>query len=238
MPVSYRMRGLAPHLPWFLRRLEVQGLAAARCDDAASRLPAGWTGLELDGCWLDLAQDGDHPLAARAEYCRHAGIECIELAGNWPAPGAEHGFMLLVGQAPLPDSAAWQVLDALAPQPGCWLHCGPLHSARFCQRVFDALLHAGRSGLDLPETQPRALQWERLLSEQWQLADKLRQLAAAYLAERVGLAPPYPSPLPAAAQHYAAALARGIALTLPQQQDWEGLLKQLSELLRAERPQP
>ncbi|WP_440028024.1 hypothetical protein [Chromobacterium amazonense] len=232
MAVSYRMRGQAPHLSWFLRRLEAQGLAAAPEHDTPSRLPAEWIGIELDDCWLDLAVDSDHALEARHAYCRQAGMALLELAGDWLPPAAEHGFMLLVGNAPTPGSAAGQLLDALAPQPGCWLHSGPLHSARFCQRVFAALLHACHSSLLPPDAQPRNLQWEQMLGEQWLLADKLRRLAACYLTDRIGLTPPYPSPLPESARHYAANLARSIVLTLPQQQDWDKLLQELSALLQ------
>lgn len=230
MAVSYRMRGQAPHLSWFLRRLEAQGLAAGRDHGAPSVLPADWIGVELEGHWLDLAQDGDQALAERLDYCRQAGIELVELAGEWLPPAAEHGFMLLVGNAPQPDSAAWQVLDALAPQAGCWLRCGPAHSARFCQRAFSALLHACHAALPPPEPLARSMPWEALLQAQWQLADKLRQLSAAYLAERVGLQPPYPSPLPESARHYAANLARGIVLALPHEQDWDAWLQKLAAL--------
>ncbi|UTH72737.1 hypothetical protein [Chromobacterium sp. IIBBL 290-4] len=214
MSISFHIRGQAPHLPWFLRRLEAQGLAAAR-EPAATRLPAGWMGIELEDCWLDLGRDGDHALAERLARCAALSLPVVELRGDWSPFAAEHGFMLLIGNPPAPDSAACRMLDALAPAPGCWLPCGPAHSARFCERVFIALQHQGLGSLRQPDGAPHALQWEAMLESQWRIADKLAELAQGYLAERVGLLPPYPSPLPEAAQHFAAALARAILLTLP-----------------------
>ncbi|AUH50174.1 hypothetical protein CXB49_04740 [Chromobacterium sp. ATCC 53434] len=216
MVVSRRIGGQAPYLSCFLRRLETQGLAAPTDRDPPARLPPDWVGMELEDCWLDLGQDGDQALAERLALSRDAGLGFVELAGDWPAPAAEHGFMLLVGGAPAPGSAAWQLLDALAPQPGCWLNCGPPHSARFCQRVFAALRHQGLSALPTPDGSPHPLDWEKTLQTQWLIAEKLRQLAEDYLSSQIGRAPPYPSPLPDEVRHFAANLARGILLTLPE----------------------
>ena len=235
MAVSYRISGHAPHLPWFLRRLAARGLPPASASGPAS-WPADWIGIALENGWLDLGRDGDAALTRRQRQCEDAGIAFIELGGDWQAPAAEHGFMLLAGSRQPPAGEALTLLDALAPQAGCWLHCGPAHSARFCQRVFAALLHAGRAALPLPDAQPRALQWEEMLSSQWQLADKLRQLADAYLIEHLGQRPPYPSPLPDEARHFAANLARSIALALPDSQDWPALLEKLGAALAACRP--
>ncbi|OHX13251.1 hypothetical protein BI347_06835 [Chromobacterium sphagni] len=236
MAVSYRIRGHAPHLPWFLRRLEARGLTPASESDLPARLPSDWTGIALADCWLDLARDGDQPLAQRQARCQAEGLAFIELSGDWQTLAAEHGFMLLAGCAAPPAGDAQLLLDALAPQAGCWLHCGPAHSARFCQRVFAALLHAGHAALPLPDGQPRALQWEQMLASQWQLADRLRQLAQAYLLKHLGQTPPYPAPLPPAAQHFAANLARSIMLALPDQQNWPALLEQLGAILAAHPP--
>ncbi|AXE28747.1 hypothetical protein DK842_01730 [Chromobacterium phragmitis] len=230
MDVFYRIGGQAPHLPWFLRRLEAQGLAAAPSGAGAARLPASWIGLECADGWLDLGRDGDQALAERAGHCRAIGLPFSELAGEWALASGEHGFMLLAGNPPSPGSSARAVLDALAPQPGCWLNSGPIHSARFCQRALSALLHAGLSSLPEPDGQPRALEWERQVSRQWQLADKLRQLAEAYLAERMGLLPPYES-TPEAAAHYAANLARTLLLTLPDPSRWEQMRDALEACL-------
>ncbi|MGD1824338.1 DUF4123 domain-containing protein [Chromobacterium violaceum] len=228
MAVSYRIGGHAPHLPWFLRRLAAQGLAAAPADNRPPRLPADWIGLEFADGWLDLGRDGDPALAERAAHCRAIGLPFTELAGDWMPAGGEFGFMLLVGDAPLPGSQARAGLDALAPQPGCWLHSGPVHSARFCQRAFAGLLHAGLFSLPPPDGQPRALDWEGALRRQWALADKLRALAEAYLAERVGQLPPYPAHAPDAASHYAANLARTILLAMPDGQAWAALQNELA----------
>lgn len=233
MVVSYRIGGQAPHLPWFLRRLAAQGLAAAPEGDQPGRLPADWAGLEFADCWLDLGRDGDQALAERADRCRDAGLSFVELAGGWAPPGAEFGFILLVGDPPPPGAPARLALDALAPQPGCWLHSGPTHSARFCQRAFDALMHAGRAAMPEPDSQPRALEWEAILQKQWMLAGKLRQLAEAYLTERVGLLPPYSAPLPETAVHYAANLARTIMLALPDSRDWAALQNELAAHLQS-----
>ncbi|SUX55625.1 hypothetical protein [Chromobacterium vaccinii] len=179
-----------------MRRLAAQGLAAAPEGDQPGRLPADWAGLEFADCWLDLGRDGDQALAERAARCRDAGLSFVELAGGWAPPGAEFGFILLVGDPPPPGAPGRLALDALAPQPGCWLHSGPIHSARFCQRAFDALMHAGRAAMPEPDSQPRALEWEAILQKQWMLAGKLRQLAEAYLTERIGLLPPTPPLFP------------------------------------------
>ncbi|WP_434633864.1 hypothetical protein [Chromobacterium sp. CV08] len=217
MVVSRRIGGQAPHLSWFLRRLEAQGLAAPVDRAPPARLPPDWVGIELADCWLDLGRDGDLPLAERMAHCRDTGLDLVELAGDWLEPAAEHGFMLLVGNAPAPASAAWRVLDALAPRPGCWLHCGPTHSARFCQRVFAAMQHQGLSALPTPDGSPHPLDWEKMLQTQWLIAEKLRQLAEDYLSSQIGHPPPYPSPLPDEVRHFAANLARGILLTLPEE---------------------
>ncbi|MEO3962312.1 hypothetical protein, partial [Chromobacterium piscinae] len=93
MVVSYRIGGQAPHLPWFLRRLAAQGLAAAPEGGQPGRLPADWAGLEFADCWLDLGRDGDQALAERAARCRDAGLSFVELAGGWAPAGAEFGFI-------------------------------------------------------------------------------------------------------------------------------------------------
>ena len=226
----YRLLGDAPHLDWILQRLQSSGLLAERCAPAAGWPLADACGVQCDEGWLDMAQDGWDALDQRVAAL--SGMAVVEVSGWWLPQGGAQGFMLLTG-GPLPLPAqARALLDACAPAQNAWLHCGPLGSARFTRYVMDALLSGWRT-VSPEQAAPSALQWESRLQAQWELLDKLRQLAQAYLA-RQHLAAPDPASLPAALRepatrdgHFAAQLAGLVVLMAQESAQAKPLLEQL-----------
>lgn len=110
----------------------------------------------------------------------------LELNSPWLPPQAGSGFALLVGGQREALQQAQPLLDALAPQAGSWLYCGPLGAASFCRRVFDALFYL--SGPLLLQTatsgQSATIDWPSLLLQQQQLLQQLAALSRDYLQQQ------------------------------------------------------
>ena len=159
----------------------------------------------------------------------------VELASMSHPLASEYGFMLFVGASPALCERARPLLDALAPVPGAWLWCGPMGSAQFCQRVFDAVLHIHGPLLSEQLLSPRTTpDWADFFTRQLDLADKLRQLADDYRARHHDHEPltletlaPWLTLPPKQQSHYALTLARLLSLALAQQQAIQPLFEQL-----------
>ncbi|MEQ6291975.1 hypothetical protein ACFPAG_15325 [Vogesella sp. GCM10023246] len=144
-----------------------------------------------------------HPAVARGDNClqwQQLLIHCgplpltatpaanlaLELNSPWLPPQASSGFALLVAGQRQALQQAQPLLDALAPQAGGWLYCGPLGAASFCRRVFDALfylsgpllLQAAASGQQTP------IDWPALLLQQQELLQQLAALSRDYLQQQ------------------------------------------------------
>ncbi|NWK76941.1 hypothetical protein [Aquitalea sp. LB_tupeE] len=238
----FQPHGISPQLHWTCQRLLAAGLPCQVPEESPLWLPADWEGYLAENCWLDLATDNSQALAGRAEHCRQHGIQLVEVCGSWLPQGESMGFMLLCGSNALPAPAAMQWLDHCAPLPGAWLHCGPCGSARYTHHVMQALQHAWQLGWQHNPTtaKPQQLDWEALMQQQWQLADKLLQLSQAYLRSH-GMAPDptdsatlrqrFAQP-PSRQQHFAANLALLIVLAMQQRDTLHDIWQQVSAALQ------
>lgn len=233
----FQPQGSAPHLHWLSQRLQAGGLLRAAGARLPAWLPVAWQGFAGEHCWLDLAADDSGRLLERAAHCRQHDIALLEVCGQWLPQGEHFGFMLLCGGELPASSEARHWLDCAAPLAGGWLHCGPLGSARYTLHVINAMRHAWQLALQpLPATgQPSCINWEQLMQQQSELADKLYLLSASYL-QRQGIdAAAYSASearsnfaLPVAAQsHFAANLAILIVLAMQQRDTLHSMLQQV-----------
>ncbi|MDN0076044.1 hypothetical protein QU481_14225 [Crenobacter sp. SG2303] len=198
--------GSAPHLAWFSQRLAGQGNTAAPGPPPAG-LPE-WTGLCLGSLCIDSA-DGLHwARQERAAQCHALGLDYVELAGPWQEQGTQWGFILFVGGDEAALQRARPLLDALAPLPGAWMHCGPAGAASFTACVLAALsLPLAALPTLSPELSPRDItDWQAILSHQLETVRQLGILARDYLQSQ-GLREAPPS-LSEPSPHYAALLAQ------------------------------
>jgi len=237
--------GLNAHNAWFARRLAQQGFVV----DSEISLPAAlckqlaleeWSGLLVDNILVDTGSTGllqRHQLAAQ---CPHHGWAYAELAGHWLNLGVEHGFPLFAGTNADTRDQLQPVLNALAPQAGAWLYCGPAGSGCYASRIFDAIsviyVLALKAGWPAPGEAPRPLDWNAFFSQQQDLANRLLELSELYLslhsettalnAEQQLAAFSLP---PALQTHFAANLARLIVLSLGQHQALQQIFDQLMQ---------
>jgi hypothetical protein len=163
------------------------------------------------------------------------------MAGPWQAFGQQFGFVLFVGAQPETRETLAPILDALAPQAGSWLACGPAASGRFAAQIFDALTMAcalaSNAGWSTPGQTPQTPDWGAFFLQQQTLADKLLALAQLYLS----LYPDEPDPHaddpwqqlaafsqpPSQQAHFSANLARLIVLALTQREAQQQILSKL-----------
>jgi hypothetical protein len=238
----FQPHGTSPQLHWTCQRLLAAGLPCEVPEAKPTWLPPDWEGYLAGHCWLDLAMDDSQSLAARTEHCQQHGIALVEICTNWQPQGEVLGFMLLCGSNAPPSPAAVQWLDHCAPLPGAWLHCGPSGSARFTHHVMQALQHAWQLALrqGAATGRPQRLDWEALMQQQWQLADKLLQLSQAYLhshgivpdpADSATLRQRFALP-PSHQQHFAANLALLIVLAMQQRDTLHDILQQVFSRLQ------
>ena len=223
--------GHEPHLEWIRRRLTAQGfmlpatssIAPAACYPFA----ADWQALGYSGVILDLKRTTPESSATREQECRANGLGYVDVAANWQAPGVQQGFALFVGGTERALDSARPVLDALAPLPGAWLHCGPAGAGHFVATVFEALSYAfgliWQAGWNVPGETPRAPDWNHFFDQQKELAGNLLQLSQLYLQQHQQQETHDPWQLlarfarPAYQQgHYALILAQLIELALGQ----------------------
>lgn len=237
----FQPSGTAPHLHWLSQRLRLRSLLRPAEATAPGWLQNGWLGYAADDCWLDLAADDSKALELRVQHCQQQHITPVEICGQWQPQGEQLGFMLLCGSAlPLPASAM-QWLDAIAPLPGAWLHCGPAGSARYTQHVLNAMQYAWQQAWQqLPAgSTPSAINWEQAMQQQLELADKLLTLSRHYLlqqgidadgqdADTVRL---QFSLAPASQAHFAANLALLIVLAMQQRDTLHATLQQVFSTL-------
>ncbi|MFC3533383.1 6-phosphogluconate dehydrogenase [Vogesella facilis] len=110
----------------------------------------------------------------------------LELNSPWLPPQAGSGFALLVAGQRQALQQARPLLDALAPQAGGWLYCGPLGAASFCRRVFDALFYLSGPLLlqQAASGQPLPIDWPGLLLQQQELLQQLAALSRDYLQQQ------------------------------------------------------
>lgn len=237
--------GLNAHNAWFARRLARQGFVV----DTEISLPAAlrkplaqaeWTGLLVDNILVDTGSTGlvqRHQLAAQ---CPQHGWAYAELAGHWLSLGVEHGFPLFVGTHANTRDQLQPVLNALAPQAGIWLYCGPAGGGCYASRIFDAIsviyVLALKAGWPAPGETPRPLDWNAFFSQQQDLANRLLQLSELYLSFHpemteldVGQQLAAFSLPPALQTHFSANLARLIVLSLGQRQALQQIFDQLMQ---------
>jgi hypothetical protein len=183
--------GHEPHLEWIRRRLTAQGFCLPTEPSLAPLVPyafaADWQALGYGDVLLDLKRATPDSCAARERDCRAHGLGYVDVAANWQAPGEQQGFALFVGGANRALDGARPVLDALAPLPGAWLHCGPAGSGHFVATVFEALSYAFglllQAGWTAPGETPRPPDWNHFFGQQKELAANLLQLSQLYLVQ-------------------------------------------------------
>lgn len=113
----------------------------------------------------------------------------LELNSPWLPAQPSGSFALLVAGHHQALQQAVPLLNALAPQAGCWLYCGPLGAASFCRRVLDALFYlTGPLLLQTANISRQAPDWPSLLLQQKELLQQLAALSRDYL-QRQGEAP-------------------------------------------------
>jgi hypothetical protein len=216
--------GRSPQLDCILRRLTSRGIVLAPEPPPSPFLVSDWLGLAAPGLLVDLSGADVATLRQRAGYCQSAPAAYVELAAPWLPLGEQLGFMLFVGATPEAIAAAKPILDALAPLPGAWLHCGPAGAAAFVfglyRKIWQACLacfpsHQGEAQQTRPD-------WMALLQRHQQLAQELYDSARAYLdglpeSEQpeleAGLLNEFALP-PMLQVHYARTLAAVIVLAL------------------------
>ncbi|WP_024303824.1 6-phosphogluconate dehydrogenase [Pseudogulbenkiania sp. MAI-1] len=223
--------GHEPYQEWIRRRLTTQGFALPAEPSSSPLAPysfaADWQALGYASVVLDLKRATPEVSAERERDCRAHGLGYVDVAANWQAPGVQQGFALFVGGSDRALDGARPVLDALAPLPGAWLHCGPAGSGHFVATVFEALSYAfgllWQAGWNAPGETPRTPDWNHFFSQQKELAANLLQLSRLYLQQHPVAETHDPWQLlalfarPAHQQnHYALILARLIELALGQ----------------------
>jgi hypothetical protein len=228
--VKIAVVGACEHNDWFARRLSERGLpvdvdGTLPLPDLKRLLGQTWSGLVVNNMLVDTGATSMVQRHVLASTLHALGIEYAELSGQWLHHGTEFGFAIFTGINAAHRTQLAPLLDALAPQPGAWLHCGPPGSGCYASRIFDALamacvlaLRAGWSG---PGEPTRAPDWIAFFSQQKVLADKLLELSRLYLS----LHPAHPvkdpwkqlesfSQPPMHQEHFSANLARLLVLAL------------------------
>lgn len=218
--------GRSPQLDCIVRRLTSRGIVLAPAPPPSPYLVADWVGLAAPGLLIDLTGAEPAVLRHRAERCRSSPAAYVELAAPWLPIGEQLGFMLFVGATSEAIIAAKPVLDALAPLPGAWLHCGPAGAGAFVFGLYRKIWQACIAGFpvqrgDSPLSPP---DWLALLQRHQQLARELHDRAQAYLdglppSDRPELEPSLLEEFalpPMLQAHYARTLAAVIVLTLGQ----------------------
>lgn len=237
--------GNEPYLEWIRRRLTAQGFGLPAepfpSPPASDAFAADWQALQYGGVLLDLKRATPDSCAARERHCREFGLGYVDVAANWQAPGVQQGFALFVGGSDRALDGARPVLDALAPLPGAWLHCGPAGSGHFVATVFEALSYAFglllQAGWTAPGETPRPPDWNHFFSQQKELAANLLQLSRLYLAQHSPQQEAHDPwqllarfALPAYQQsHYALILAQLIELALGQGLALQAIFDSLSQ---------
>lgn len=237
--------GTHEHNAWFAGRLAGRGFAVHTGDTGYTALldridQPGWSGgLIVEDILIDLGTSSvlhRHELAAR---CQAMGLGYAELAGPWISIGERYGFPLFIGGTPEVNLRLHPLFDALAPQAGAWLHCGPAGGGYYAAKVFDALgmawVLAMPDGWPEPGAPLKAPDWTAFFSKQQELANRLLAFSQLYLSfhpEAIELDPrqqlaSFNHP-PQQQAHFSANLARLIVLALGQklalQEIFEGLM--------------
>ena len=95
---------------------------------------------------------------ARARRFEAAGIGFVDAGVSGGIWGLANGYCLMLGGAPEDVAALERVLQALAPQPGQWLHCGPAGAGHFVKMVHNGveygLMQAYAEGFALMQGHP------------------------------------------------------------------------------------
>jgi hypothetical protein len=218
--------GRSPQLDGILRRLTSRGIVLAPEPPPSPFLVSDWLGLAAPGLLVDLSGADVATLRHRADHCQSAPAAYVELAAPWLPLGEQLGFMLFVGAAPEAITAAEPILDAMAPLPGAWLHCGPAGAGAFVFGLYRKIWQACTAGLaSEPDNSERIWpDWLALQQRHQQLAQELHDSAQAYLDGlppddrpelETGLLQQFALP-PMLQTHYARTLAAVIVLTLGQ----------------------
>ncbi len=95
---------------------------------------------------------------ARAGRFEAAGIGFVDAGVSGGIWGLANGYAIMVGGAALEVAALERVFNALAPQPGQWLHCGPSGAGHFVKMVHNGieygLMQAYAEGFALMQGHP------------------------------------------------------------------------------------
>ncbi|TDR82655.1 6-phosphogluconate dehydrogenase [Paludibacterium purpuratum] len=246
--------GSTEHDQWFARRLLAHGFEvseASQSEHPFTRATGGnaGPGLLADRHLIDTGASGIEARHHLASDCRDAGFGYAEIAGPWQAFGQQYGFALFIGAAPETLDTLTPLFDALAPQAGAWLPCGPAGAGRFAAQIFDALSMACalacQAGWSTPGHTPQPPDWGAFFLQQQVLADKLLALSQLYLSlypETEEAESPWQqlaafSQPPRQQAHFAANLARLITLALTQREAQQEMLTQLMGGLSPRPPQ-
>ncbi len=95
---------------------------------------------------------------ARAQRFEAAGIGFVDAGVSGGVWGLEQGYALMLGGAAPDVTALERVLQALAPVPGQWLHCGPAGAGHFVKMIHNGieygLMQAYAEGFALMQAHP------------------------------------------------------------------------------------
>jgi len=236
--VKITVLGNADSDQWFAHRLAARGFDVA---PAAPPSPEQGivAGLLADRIVVDTGPGSIDTRHQRAEHCRRTGWGYAEMAGPWQPLGQQFGFPLFVGADTDTRAALTPLFDALAPQAGAWLPCGPAASGRFAAQIFNALTMACalacQAGWSTPGQTLHTPDWGAFFLQQRTLADKLLALSQRYLAlypDDAATDDPWQqlaafSQPPRQQPHFSASLARLIVLALTQSEAQQAILSKL-----------
>jgi 6-phosphogluconate dehydrogenase len=95
---------------------------------------------------------------ARAARFEAAGIGFVDAGVSGGIRGLANGYSLMLGGAQEEVAGLERVLDALAPQPGQWLRCGPAGAGHFVKMIHNGveygLMQAYAEGFALMQDHP------------------------------------------------------------------------------------
>ncbi len=136
----------APRIVWCM--LPSGAATQKTLDDLLQKLSAGEVGIDGgNSCFRDSL--------ARAAHFEERGIAFIDAGVSGGLGGLESGFAIMMGGSEETVKLIGRPLDALAPHPQQWLHCGPSGAGHFVKMIHNGIeygmMQAYAEGLALLE---------------------------------------------------------------------------------------